>query len=133
MHPDKWAKHFTETVNAGLDGQVAHVTVGETPLECIIASVQESRAQGLSDHAELPHDGMIFIYEGDHTAKFHRRSMSMDISIWFFDAQGNLVGSGWTDDEATASKPYRYVIETRPDIQLEGQLRINQLAGTDSR
>lgn len=127
MHPKKWDKNFYEAVTAGIDGRIVNLTIGETSLNCVIASVHSSRVRGLSEVSELPHDGMIFIYDRDHSAKFHRQGMSMDISIWFFDAQGNLVGSGWTGDVATASEPYRYVVETHPDVELEGRLSIQTL------
>jgi uncharacterized membrane protein (UPF0127 family) len=127
MNSEKWSKHFNQMVHSGLDGKVVNLTIGDTSLECVIAAVHETRVRGLSEHAQLPLDGMIFIYDGDHTAKFQRQSMSMDISIWFYDAQGNLVGNGWTEGVATAGKPYRYVVETHADVILEGKLKLNEL------
>jgi uncharacterized membrane protein (UPF0127 family) len=127
VHPEKWSKQFTETINAGLDGKTVELTVGDISLECMIASVHETRLRGLSEHAQLPLDGMIFIYEGDHTAKFQSLSMSIDVSIWFFDAQGDLVGNGWTEGVASAEGPYRYVVETHPDLELDGKLVLSGL------
>ena len=127
MHPDAWNKHFVEHVNAGLDGLTINVSVGDTDFECVVASTDETRILGLSEHTELPEDGMIFIYDRDHSAKYQSRSMSMDVSIWFFDAEGSLVGHGWDDGIATADSPYRYVLEIERDAELSGRLSLNSL------
>ncbi len=129
MNSEKWQRDYVDSVHAGLDGKIAKLAVGGTELECVIASVHNSRVKGLSQHTDMPGDGMIFIYDHNHTASFQRSSMSgLDISIWFFDAEGSCVGSGWNGDVATASSPYRYVVETYHDLVLEGDLRIVELA-----
>lgn len=133
MHPRAWAKHFDEHVTSGMDGLQVSVSVGDTPLTCVVASTHESRVRGLSNVTELPDDGMLFIYDGNHTAAYQSHSMAIDVSIWFFDAKGDLIGHGWNGDGvAAAEAPYRYVLETSADIQLEGRLTIHRLAGMDS-
>lgn len=108
-----------------MDGMVVDIRIGEQDLTCVVASTHASRISGLSEYQELPKDGMIFIYDQDHTAKFQRRTMSgLDISIGFFDAEGNLVGSGWTGEEAIAEAPYRYVVESFVGMSFEGKLSI---------
>ena len=117
MNADKWLQHFNEQVVAAYDEQFAVVVLGEHRLECQVASTHESRVRGLSEHTEMPRDGMLFIYNEDHSALFHRKTMAFDISIWFFDAEGNLVGWGWDDQVShAASAPYRYVLETHSDF-----------------
>jgi len=131
MHPDKWTSHFTQHVNAGLDGKSVNVSVGDTDLTCVIASTKKTREIGLSEHTQMPQDGMVFMYDADHSARYHNRTMSMAISIWFFDSEGALVGKGWNSDgTASADAPYRYVLETAPDVELVGQLKLNQLSTT---
>ncbi len=129
MNADKWLTHFTEQVNAGLDGETVSVFVGDTELECLIASTDETRTRGLSQHTELPSDGMIFIYDADHGAKFTRKDMAaLSVSIWFFNSDGELVGNGWAGDVAEAREPYRYVIEANIDAKLSGTLRLMELS-----
>lgn len=129
MNPEKWQQNYVESIHAGLNGKFAKLSVGDIELECQIASVHETRVAGLSQHTDMPRDGMIFIYDHNHTAQFQRTSMSgLDISIWFFDEEGTCVGTGWTDDVATANEPYRYVLETHPDLELDGRLEIQHLA-----
>ena len=128
MNSDKWEKNFFQQVTTPLSGRSVSVFVGDTVMECVIAADYNSRIEGLSGHQELPGDGMIFMYENDHKAKFQRSTMSgLDVSIWFFDYAGHLVDAGWEGDVATSSKPYRYVVETHASAELAGKLFIGPL------
>lgn len=122
MHPDLWENEMSNLLAGGLDGSQISVTVGETELTCLAALSAYSRQVGLSGKSELPEDGMIFICPNDSDAKFIRAGMEVDISIWFFDKHGSQVGNGWDGDFATPETSYRYVIETRPELELQGTL-----------
>lgn len=127
MNADKWEKHFFQKVVAEYDGQIMEVMVGEQKLDLVVASTHESRVRGLSQHTEMPHDGMLFIYDSDHNAMFTAEAMNgLDVSIWFFDADGADAGSGWDlqSDTAKADGPYRYVVETYSTMALAGRLKM---------
>ena len=120
MNPSKWEDNFHQAVVANYDGEIINVSVGGHELECVVASKHTSRVRGLAEHTELPRDGMLFIYNGDHNATFSRAAMSFDISIWFFDAAGALVGQGWSGDHSVnPSVAYRYVLETHVDLLMD--------------
>ena len=107
-----------------MDGQTMEIGVGTQTLDVVVASTMGSRIRGLSSYVELPHDGMIFIYAEDHSAHFTRDPMSFDIAIWFFDSEGQMFDFDRGSPVVTASAPYRYVLETSPEVDLHGSLRL---------
>lgn len=73
----------------------ADVTIGEESLAVAVAETTSQRRQGLQGVDDLPRgvDGMLFVFETPRTASFHMRTVTFDLDIWWFDAQGVLVGS----------------------------------------
>lgn len=124
MHPEVWEKEMAKYLSSALDNRKATIRVGDENLTCRIASSLATRTEGLSVYEELPDDGMLFIYPGDHNAPFSKADMDFDITIWFFDREGELISSGWENDIAFCEQPYRYVLETRSDAELQGRLEI---------
>lgn len=131
MHPDAWEKQMFEILTAAMDGSILDIEVGDTELKVVAAASQESHIAGLSQHEELPNDGMLFMYHEDHDSPFTRKDMNFDIDIRFFDKDGELVACNAYDPEftLTVAEPggsYRYVLETSPR-ELSGRLAIKSV------
>jgi uncharacterized membrane protein (UPF0127 family) len=124
MHPEVWEKGMDEFMSLALDSSRVNVRIGDNEFTCLVASSLVSRLTGLSEFESLPEDGMLFIYQNNNIAPFSRAEMNFDISIWFFDEDGDLVSTGWEADVAVSTLPYRYVLELAPDTQLQGKLEI---------
>lgn len=60
-----------------------------------IADTPALRSQGFQGADRLPGslDGMLFVFESPRTAWFHMRTVGFDLDIWWFDAEGQLIGS----------------------------------------
>jgi len=141
MHPDIWESEMSNLISGSLDGSFLEVTVGDQQLTCLAALSVCSRQLGLSNKSEVPEDGMIFICPTDSTAPFTKTEMSCEVKIWFYDREGKRTEGIWSEQDGTwdeskrlpddgtwpgdfaaASTPYRYVIESRPEIILSGNL-----------
>lgn len=134
MHPDIWEKEMSDLLAASLDDHFVDVVVGDQQLTCLSALSVCNRQVGLLDKSELPKDGMIFICPTDSAAPFSRADMPFKIGIWFYDKAGKQINGTWNGDIdeqtngtwpgdlAIADSPYRYVIESRPDATLNGDL-----------
>jgi uncharacterized membrane protein (UPF0127 family) len=126
MNTEKWEKEMTALVFAAVDGKEIRVSVGGQTLLVEVASTRQSRERGLSDREEIPAQGMLFMYAADHNGKFHRVSMGFDIGIRFYDASGEQVFEDLTpSDIVECPVPYRYVLETAIDLDLEGTLTVH--------
>jgi uncharacterized membrane protein (UPF0127 family) len=125
MHSDQWETEMQRLVYSSLDQKEIRVIVGDVELMVEVASTPPSRAAGLSGREELPSDGMLFMYDGDHMSPYHRTDMAFDVAIRFFDKQGELVHEDASDSRVVESpKPFRYVLESALDRVLSGRLRI---------
>lgn len=122
MHPDIWENEMSNLLSGSLDGSTVKVVIGESSLTCIAALSIRSRQIGLSGSSEIPADGMIFICPTDESFPFTRANMSYDIDIWFFDNAGVPVKGNWSGDLAQPEAEYRYVIESRPNNLLKGNM-----------
>jgi uncharacterized membrane protein (UPF0127 family) len=68
--------------------------VGEEPLTVLVASTPEQRAQGLRQVEDLEgYDGMLFAYDEPSSATYGMRDTLIPLDIWWFDAEGRLLGS----------------------------------------
>lgn len=68
--------------------------VGDVELRVWVADEPRERRQGLSGMESLPDgvDGMLFSWEQAGLRSFHMRDTPMHLDIWWFDAEGRLVG-----------------------------------------
>ncbi len=89
------ASTFPE-VDIGVAGELATVWVADEPAE---------RRQGLIGVDQLPRgiDGMLFVYEAETSVTFTMFNTLMPLDIWWFDANGVLVGSA--EMEPCESRP----------------------------
>lgn len=71
------------------------IEVGAHPMTVLVADTPSQRSQGLRGVDELPVgvDGMLFVFEAASTVTFGMRDTVMALDIWWFDEDGNLVGS----------------------------------------
>jgi len=71
------------------------VSVGGETLAVAVADTPEKRARGLMEVEELPNwlDGMLFVFERSKSASFHMLNTPMPLDIWWFDANGTLIGA----------------------------------------
>lgn len=85
-----------DTAGAEVGGETLTVAMAETP---------QQRSQGLRGVEELPEglDGMLFVFEEARPATFGMRDTLVPLDIWWFDANGRLVGS--TEMEPCPSEP----------------------------
>lgn len=83
----------------------ARIDVGDVSLTVAIAETSSQRSQGLRDVEELPDgiDGMLFVFEQTRPASFGMRDTLIPLDIWWFDAEGRLVGT--TEMEPCPSSP----------------------------
>lgn len=73
---------------------VQTVTVGGRDLEVAMASSAEQRSQGLRGVEELEgYEGMVFVFDPARAATFEMRDTLIPLDIWWFDAEGTLIGS----------------------------------------
>jgi uncharacterized protein len=81
---------------AALDGFARTETeVGGRVLTLVVADTPTLRNQGLRGVEALPDDvdGMLFVFEDSRPATFGMRDTLLPLDIWWFDADGVLLGS----------------------------------------
>lgn len=86
----------TISPTGGLDGfETGSATVGDQELTVALAETSGQRAQGLMNVKRLPDglDGMLFVYEDAFTASYHMENTLIPLDIWWFGADGLLLGS----------------------------------------
>jgi uncharacterized membrane protein (UPF0127 family) len=91
---------------ASLDGfETTTIEVGDQTLTVALAETADQRSQGLRGVEELPEglDGMLFVFEQPRTATFGMGDTLIPLDIWWFDADGALVGS--TEMTPCAAEP----------------------------
>lgn len=102
----------------------ADIGVGDELVTVWVADQHAERRRGLRGVDQLPRgiDGMLFVYETETSVTFSMFNTLMSLDIWWFDANGVLVGSA--EMEPCESKPctsYRspgpiqWVLETPQD------------------
>lgn len=74
---------------------VSSLEIGEVGLTVWVADTPEERARGLSGVERLPDDidGMLFVFEEPTIRTFHMLETVIPLDIWWFDADGILLGS----------------------------------------
>ncbi len=79
----------------GTDRPTAVIDVGDSRLSVWVASDSSERRQGLRGVEELPAgiDGMLFSYSSPVSAVFTMEDTPMPLDIWWFDADGRLLGT----------------------------------------
>ncbi|MEA1902356.1 MAG: DUF192 domain-containing protein [Actinomycetota bacterium] len=72
----------------------AEIRVGTTDLNVWIADESAERRRGLMEIEVLPSgiDGMVFSWSSPVSARFHMENTLMPLDIWWFDADGVLIG-----------------------------------------
>ena len=77
------------------DLPTTELTVGADTLEVWVADGPEERQQGLRAVAELPDgiDGMLFVFSEPTTPNFIMSGTLIPLEVWFFDPEGELIGS----------------------------------------
>ena len=128
MDAVRWERAMQELVYATVDQQILDVSVGDTDLELEAAASHTTRVAGLANRDDMPQDGMIFLYEVDVQKAYHRTQMRFPITIRFYDAAGQLVHVDTDNQIVESPVPYRYVVETHSDLDLDGRLFIHGLA-----
>lgn len=75
--------------------ETAGITVSTDDLTVAVADTGEQRSQGLQGRDALPAgiDGMLFVYEDARTAEYHMRTVGFPLDLWWFDEDGQLLGS----------------------------------------
>lgn len=73
----------------------AHVSVGDRNLTVAVADDVGERRQGLQGVDALPTgiDGMLFVFDEPTSTSFHMRTVGLPLDVWWFDAEGRLIGS----------------------------------------
>jgi uncharacterized protein len=76
------------------DGDVSTISVGDVDLRVWVADEPEERQRGLMGVESLPAgvDGMLFLFEEAAPRWFHMGNTLIPLDIWWFDADGLLVG-----------------------------------------
>ncbi|HEU4318523.1 MAG TPA: DUF192 domain-containing protein [Acidimicrobiia bacterium] len=89
------------------------------------AATSEQRAQGLQGLDGLPGGlgGMLFEFPDARETSFHMRTVGFDLDMWWFDADGVLIGSTLMEeclDGACVSYPspgpIRWALETEAGV-----------------
>ena len=77
------------------DFETTEVSVGNHRLMVALADNPERRRQGLRDVEALPEglDGMLFAFGEARPATFGMLDTLVPLDIWWFDADGRLLGS----------------------------------------
>ena len=102
------------------------VSVGEEELFVALASTATERSQGLSGLTEIPEgiDGMLFSWDEPTSTSFHMRDVGFPLDVWWFDADGSLIGSArmepCVEDECPSYStpgPIMWALETPADVR----------------
>ena len=94
----------------------AEIEVGGNRLSVAVADTLGLRNQGLRGVDALPEtlDGMLFVFEPARSATFGMRDTLMPLDIWWFDADGDLIGSAQMEPcPAEPCTSYRSPAEVR--------------------
>ncbi|MFZ0014731.1 MAG: DUF192 domain-containing protein [Acidimicrobiia bacterium] len=69
--------------------------MGDAELTVAVADTGGERTQGLKGETALPAgiDGMLFVFEEPRVATFQMRTVGFPLDIWWFDADGALLGN----------------------------------------
>jgi hypothetical protein len=71
------------------------ISVDDADLTVWVADSAEVRSRGLMGVERLPNDvdGMLFVFESASPRSFHMLDTRLALDIWWFDADGHLIGS----------------------------------------
>jgi len=71
------------------------ISVDGADLKVWVADSASVRSQGLMGVESLPDgvDGMLFVFENASLRSFHMLDTRLALDIWWFDADGHLIGS----------------------------------------
>lgn len=104
------------------------------PLAVLVADTSAQRSQGLRGVGALPEDvdGMLFVFDEPQSAIFGMLDTLMSLDIWWFDADGVLLGSTQMNPCPSAPcpaygspGPVRWVLETpRGELELRAGDRL---------
>ena len=109
----------------GDEAGTADVTIAGEMLVVAIADTSAARAQGLAGVDDLASglDGMLFVYQEPRDANFNMRNVRFDLDIWWFDAEGNLIGTSRMEEcldggcvSYPAPAPIGWALETRAGV-----------------
>lgn len=69
--------------------------MGDELLTVALADRPETRQRGLMEVEELPAglDGMLFVFDSPAVVSFHMLRTPMELDIWWFDQNGQVLGS----------------------------------------
>lgn len=102
-------------------------------LDLYIATNPLERAKGLSNVAALDADGMLFYYEKPSFVPFTMKSMKMDLSIGWYDENGQILRHGtYKAGDAQplfCSQAFSYVIETPAGLLPECNINLKERNG----
>lgn len=74
--------------------EVREIAVDDASLTVYVAETSQQRRQGLQEVEELRAvDGMLFTWPDSTSASFNMENTYIPLDIWWFDADGVLVGS----------------------------------------
>ena len=86
-----------------------------TELVVEVANSHSTRWYGYRYLKDSPADGILFTYESDVRHKFTNREVEIDLDIYWFDADGNMVGSttvaAHEPTPISLDRAYRFVLE----------------------
>jgi len=98
-------------------------------VDLLVAENDEQRAYGLSFRRRLAAErGMVFLFDGDTTARFWMKNTLIPLSIAFFDAQGFIVDIQDMDPCLEEDEPCPTY---GPSVPYRGALEVNQGAFDD--
>jgi uncharacterized membrane protein (UPF0127 family) len=85
----------SSTITNVTEMATAEVTVGGESLQVWVSDDPAERAQGLREIERLPQgvDGMLFIFSEPSIPSFVMLGALIPLDLWFFDVNGELVGS----------------------------------------
>src|SRR5690606_30577972 len=85
-----------------------------TELVVEVATSDLTRAAGYKYVTESKHDGILFVYETDVEHAFTCRNVEIPLDIYWFDADGNMLGSATAEAHQktpiSLERPYRVVL-----------------------
>lgn len=86
-----------------------------TELVVEVATSDVTRAAGYKYVKESKHDGILFVYDTDVEHAFTCRNVEIPLDIYWFDADGNMIGSVTAEAHEktpiSLERPYRFVLE----------------------
>lgn len=118
------------TVVDGVQFPTIDVMVDDVELRVWVADDPTERSQGLRRVEELPAeiDGMLFVWDTPTPATFVMEDTVIPLDVWFFDAEGALLGTHamtpCADEPCPtypAPGPVRWALETPLEAQQFGE------------